>query len=347
MKLRNLIIFLTFIGSSIAFVYHIDAVAFILSTIAIIPLAGLLGKSTEEISLYLGPRTGGMLNATLGNAAELIIGFLLITKGEISIVRASLMGSILSNLLLVLGASFFFGGVNHKDLSFSARAASTHVASMTLAVSGLILPSVFSYTSGPTPSSIGDISIGVGIVLIVIYASGLFFSLVTHKDAFGELETSSTPNWSIKKSVILLSLTGILLGWESYILASTIGNAISRTGLSGFWIGLIILPIAGNAAEHYSAIMLARRNNADLSLNIAIGSSTQVALVVTPLLVFSGALLGHPLNLVFSIFELAALVLAVIIVALITLDGQTDWFEGVQLLGVYIILVITSFFITK
>lgn len=340
-------ILLTFVGSSIAFGFRIHTIAFILSTIAIIPLAGLLGKSTEEVSLHFGPRAGGILNATLGNAAELIIGFLLITKGEISIVRASLMGSILSNLLLVLGASFFFGGISRKDLFFSARAASTHVASMALAVSGLILPSIFSYSLGSTPSKVIDISIGVGVVLVVIYASGLFFSLVTHKDAFGESETSSNPSWSIKKSIILLTITGIFLGWESYILASTIGSAISRTGLSGFWIGLIVLPIAGNAAEHFSSVMLAKRNNADISLNIAIGSSTQVALVVTPLLVFSGALLGHPLSLVFSIFELAALALAVVIVALVTLDGQTDWFEGVQLLGVYTILVITSFFITK
>lgn len=327
-----------------------ETLTFLLSAAAVVPLAGLLGTATEELAAHTGPRIGGLLNATFGNAAELIIGCLLIARGEIAVVRASITGSILGNLLLVLGAAFFAGGLRRKELVFSAGSASTHIASMALAVAGILMPTIYAGKAQATAFRIEAISVGVAVVLLAMYAANLIFSLVTHTDTFRGPETIGeveAPNWSRRTALGLLGAAGILVGLESELLVHALEPTVAAWGVSKLWVGLILVPIVGNAAEHSTAVIVAMKGKVDLAIDIAVGSSAQVALLVAPILVFTGLAFGHNLTLVFGSFELGALALSVAVVALMCQDGRSNWLEGVQLLGVYTIVAVASFFIGK
>ena len=326
-----------------------QTLTFVLSAAAVVPLAGLLGQATEELTARTGPRVGGLLNATFGNAAELVIGLLLLAHGEIDVVRASITGSILGNLLLVLGASLFAGGLRHKRLEFSAQAASTHIASMAIAVAGILMPTLYAAHRHATHFRVESISVVVAAFLLALYGATLVFSLVTHTDVFrgpgGEDEAQ--PTWPLSRAVAALAAAGVLVAVESDLLVGALEPAVRQWGLSKLWVGLVLVPIVGNAAEHSTAVIVAMKGKVDLALDIAIGSSAQVALLVAPLLVFAGLLFGHDLTLVLGSFELGALALSVAVVALLCQDGASDWLEGAQLLGVYGIVATASFFIGK
>ena len=336
-------------ASLVAEVAGQETATFLLAAAAVVPLAGLLGRATEELAIHAGPRIGGLLNATLGNAAELIIGVLLVSRGELEVVRASITGSILGNLLLVLGAAFLIGGLRHRELRFSAQAASTHVVSMALAVAGVVLPTVFEKTTHAEHFRIEAVSVAVAVVLLALYVASLIFSLVTHSDAFGttDLIEHETATWTARQALIVLGVAAVLVAVESELLVGALEHTVETLHLSKVWVGLILVPVVGNAAEHSTAILVARKKKADLALDIAVGSSAQVALLITPLLVFTGLAFGHDLTLVFTNFELAALTVAVVVVAIISLDGRTNWLEGSQLVGLYLILAMSSFFISK
>jgi Ca2+:H+ antiporter len=323
-----------------------EPVRFTLAAAAMIPLAGLLGDATEELAAHAGPRVGGLLNATFGNAAELIVGIFLVAKGEIAVVRASITGSIIGNLLLVLGVSFFAGGLRHKELRFSAPAASSGVASMAIATAGVLMPALYARGAHPTEFRIEAVSIGVAIVLLVMYAASLVFALVTHPEEQGaDAGEPETATMSVRAAMLLLAVSGALVALESEILVSALESTVKSAGLSRLWVGLILVPVVANAAEHSSAVRAAMRRKADLTVAIAVGSSTQVALVVAPILVFAGLAFGHHLHLDFTPFDISAIALGVVLVAFVSYDGRTNWLEGAQLIAVYVILAVTSFYV--
>jgi Ca2+:H+ antiporter len=323
---------------------HLEVLAFFASALTIVPLAGLIGEGTDQFAIRTGPRLGGLLNATLGNLTELVVGVLLILNSDFEVVRASLIGSIVGNLLLVLGASLFVGGMRRKELVFNRQAAGVHSASLMLAVAALVLPAVI-VASKPISAQSGHlISIGVATILVVLYISALIFTQVTHNQLFGGPTPTEVPRWSVRRSVIVLAVSAILVGYVSEILVSSLRPALEIVPLSPLFVGLILVPVVGNAAEHASAILFAVRNKVDLTLEIAIGSSAQVALFIAPALVFISLIVGHPMDFVFSGFEIAAVALATVIVAVIALDGRSNWLEGAQLLGVYLILAVAALF---
>jgi Ca2+:H+ antiporter len=326
-----------------------DPTRFALAAAAMVPLAGLLGDATEDLAIHAGPRVGGLLNATFGNAAELIVGIFLVADGELEVVRSSITGSIIGNLLLVLGASFFAGGLRFRELKFSAAAAGTGIASMALAVAGLLMPGIYARGAHPTEFRIEAVSIGVAIVLLIMYGASLVFSLVTHPETSPTVQPSDEEQatLSVRGALTLLAVSGALVALESEILTAALEGTVKSLGLSRLWVGLILVPIVANAAEHSTAVRAALRRKTDLTVAIAVGSSTQVALVVTPLLVFAGLAFGHHLHLDFTPFDISAIALGVVVVAFVCYDGVTNWLEGAQLMAVYVILAITSFYLVR
>jgi Ca2+:H+ antiporter len=342
---------------------HNGTALFICSGLAIIPLAGIMGRATEHLSEHLGQGIGGLLNATFGNAAELIIALMALNKGLIGVVKASITGSIIGNILLVLGASLAAGGFKFREQRFNRTATQTSTASLFLAAIGLLVPTIFHYSATShnawKPEVAEKLSLGIAGVLFVTYICTLVFSLVTHKDLLsGAPEGSATraaselpragstePEWSKGKSVIVLLVATVFVAWLSEFLVTSVESARAQLGVTEVFIGVIVVAIIGNAAEHSTAIWMAMRDKMDLSLGIAIGSSLQIALFVAPILVFTSWFLGHPMDLEFTIPEVAAVIVAVFIVAEISKDGRTNWLEGVQLLSVYLILAILFYFL--
>jgi Ca2+:H+ antiporter len=322
-----------------------ELAVFATSAIAILPLAGLIGRSTEQLALHTGPRIGGLVNATFGNVTELIIAVFLLLDDKVEVVKASLTGSIIGNLLLVLGLSFFLGGLRHQEQTFNRRAASVHATSLTLAVTGLLMPALFALGGRETFFQREVVSGTVAIVLIVMYAAALLFTLKTHEHLFRTPAPDEVPTWSRNRAVGMLLLATVLVALESEFLVGSLEPAMHTLGLSELFVGLIVIPIIGNAAEHSSAVLFALRNKVDVTLEIAIGSSTQIALFVAPALVFISLLVGHPMDFVFSTFEVAAVALATILVTLISLDGESNWLEGLQLTGAYAIMAVSFFFV--
>jgi Ca2+:H+ antiporter len=322
-----------------------DLAIFLASAGAIVPLAGLIGRSTEQLALHVGPRVGGLINATFGNVTELIIAFFLILDDRIEVVKASLTGSILGNLLLVLGLSFLLGGLKHKEQEFSARAASVHATSLVLAVTGLLMPAIFAHGQHRSLIEREVVSGTVAAVLIALYLAALAFTLITHEHLFRTPDEGERPAWTRGRAVgVLLVATGFV-ALMSEFLVSSLDPAIEAMGLSEAFVGLILIPIIGNAAEHSSAVMFALRNKVDVTLEIAIGSSTQIALFVAPALVFLSLLIGHPMDFVFSTFEVAAVALSTVLVFMISVDGRSNWLEGAQLVGAYVIMAISFYFV--
>ena len=323
-----------------------DLLVFLTSVGAILPLAGLIGRSTDQLAIHTGPRIGGLLNATFGNVTELIIAIFLIADGEIDVVKASLTGSIIGNLLLVLGGSFFLGGLRHKEQTFNKESASVHSTSLVLAVIGLLMPALFVLTSGTDRFIEREVVSGtVATVLIAVYGAALLFTLITHEHLFRTPSAGERAEWSVRRGVLILLAATALVAIESELLVGALEPALQDLGLSKLFVGLILIPIVGNAAEHGSALLFALRDKLDITLEIAIGSSTQIALFVAPLLVFISLAVGHPMNFVFTTFEIAAVGLSTLIVAFISLDGRTNWLEGGRLVAAYLIMAISFFFV--
>jgi Ca2+:H+ antiporter len=322
-----------------------DLAIFLTSAGAILPLAGLIGRSTEQLALHVGPRLGGLINATFGNVTELILAIFLLLEGRIAIVKASLTGSILGNLLLVLGLSFFLGGLKHEEQEYNARSASVHATSLVLAVAGLLMPALFAHGGDHSLIQREVVSGTVAAVLITLYLAALAFTLITHEHLFHTPDANEEPSWSRGRAIGYLLGSTVLVALMSEFLVGSLDTAIESLGLSEAFVGLILIPIIGNAAEHSSAVMFALRNKVDVTLEIAIGSSTQIALFVAPALVFISLLVGHPMDFIFSTFEVAAVAVSTFLVFMISVDGRSNWLEGAQLMGAYGIMAISFYFV--
>ena len=332
-------------------------IVFVVSALGIVPTAALMGRATEELAARSGPGIGGLLNVTFGNAPELIIALFALGQGLQEVVKASIVGSILGNILLVMGAAMLAGGIGRDKQTFSRTGVSIQTTMLLLAAAALIMPAIFELVEGkglPQPGAeaihyggtVEHLSLAVAIVLIVTYVIGLFFSLKTHRDIFNpEYEDEGSWGWSVRASVIALAIAGVLVGVMSEILVGSISEASKSVGLSEFFIGVIVVAIVGNAAEHWVAVLVAMKNKMDLAVNIAVGSSAQVALFVAPVLVLASFFIGpYPLALVFNGFELGGILLAILIANYVTQDGESTWFEGVQLLAVYVVFGLAFYF---
>ncbi len=337
---------------------HAEAtIVFAAAALGIIPTAALMGRATEELAARSGPGIGGLLNVTFGNAPELIIALFALNQGLQEVVKASLVGSILGNILLVMGAAMLAGGLRRDKQTFNATSASVQSTMLMLAAAALLMPAIFELVEGqglPGPgaeainydSTVEHLSLAVAIVLIGTYLVGLLFSLRTHRAIFNpEYEEEDTWGWSTRTSVIALAGAGLLVGLMSEVLVGSIQEASHAIGLSEFFVGVIVVAIVGNAAEHWVAVLVAMKDKMDLAVNIAIGSSAQIALFVAPVLVIASFFLGpYPLALVFNGFELGAILLAILIANYVTQDGESTWFEGVQLLALYFVLGLAFYF---
>ena len=353
--MKILLALLAFVPAAIAakFLHAPAVVVFALSALAIIPLSGFLGKATEEISAFTGPTLGGLLNATLGNLAELIIAVLALRVGLVDLVKASITGSILGNLLLVLGAAQLMGGLRHKVQRFSVALAGLSISLLVVAVIGLVIPALYHAThTDPTREFTRKVSVGVAVLLIVGYLLSLVYSMGTHRAVFGESRDVATEarnheaggGWSLKRSVLVLLASAGAVGWLSEILVGSTEEAIKHVGLSQVFVGLIVVPIIGNAAEHSSAVLMAMRNRMDLAVSIAMGSSAQVALLIAPVLVFVGMALGQPMDLAFNAFEVVSVALAVAVATTVVRDAESHWLEGAFLLLVYGMLAVAFYY---
>ncbi|MEI6234399.1 MAG: calcium/proton exchanger [Planctomycetota bacterium] len=346
---------------------HNDVFIFLASCLAIIPLAGWMGHATEKLADKTGEGIGGLLNATFGNAAELIIALMALRAGQYEIVKASLTGSIIGNVLLVNGAAFLAGGLKHTHQRFNGTAARSQATMLTLAAIGLIAPMGYHYLAGAAPQEVllrreKDLSLEISLVLLGIYALSLVFSLHTHKNLFtgASTETPETSHkklpeepdehekpWSVSRALITLFVATGLIAWISEFLVDSVTNAAQSMGMTSLFVGVIVVAVIGNAAEHSSAITMAMKNRMDLALSIANGSSLQIALFVAPVLVLASYVVGKngPMDLVFSPVEAVAIFLSVQIAEQIASDGESNWLEGAQLLSVYAIAGIVFYFL--
>ena len=345
----RLLLLLAIPASVLLQVQHAPPLAiFITACLGVLPLAGYMGEATEHLAAKTGPTLGGFLNASFGNAAELIIAVVALQAGLVELVKASITGSILGNLLLILGLSLLAGGTRQPVLRFNRTAAGMSAAMLALAVVGLCFPALFHALHPEEAYRAAELRLSevVALILLVTYICSLLFSLRTHRNVFSSGDHAlAGPVWGVGKAIAVLAAATVGIGIESEILVHATQEVTVTLGLSQTFLGLIVIPIIGNAAEHATAVMVARRGQMDLSLGIALGSSTQVALLVAPVLVFASLGLGQSMNLVFTPLEVAAVSLSTIVVAIITLDGESHWFEGVQLLAVYAMIAAASYFI--
>jgi len=325
------------------------AAVFVTSAGAMIPLAAILGRATEEVAIFTGPKIGALLNATLGNAAELIITIVALREGLVEVVKASIAGSIIGNILVVLGFSVLLGGLKHGTQRFDQRAAGANATMMSLAVLALLIPALFAFPSDGRRISqhqVERLSDGVAIVMIAIYVLYLLFSLRGTSPAEREQEhEEEVPSMRLSTAIGLLAGATIAIVVMSEVLVGAIEPTAEDWGLTELFIGVMLIPLIGNIAEHLVAVQVAMANKMDLSLGIAVGSGLQVALFVTPVLVFAGLLFDQPMTLVFNSYELAALVAATFIAVLISLDGESHWLEGAELIALYAILGMAFYFV--
>lgn len=323
---------------------------FITSALAIIPLAGLLGRATEHLTSHVGAGIGSLLNASLGNAAELIIALAALREGLHDVVKASLTGSIIGNILLVLGASMLAGGVKYERQRFNQTAAGMGTSLLVLASVSLIIPALFHFTAADRGVTIErELSLLLAVVLFVIYVLSLMFSLRTHRHVFAGSEHDchdlGERPWSSRKSLVVLAGATALIAILSELLVGAIEPAAHRLGFTQVFVGVILVALVGNAAEHSTAVLMAMKNKMDLALGIAVGSSMQIALFVAPVLVFASYAFGTPLDLIFTPFEVAAVTMSVLILGFVSIDGESHWMEGVMLVGVYLMLAVAFFFL--
>ncbi|MBV8229757.1 MAG: calcium/proton exchanger [Planctomycetaceae bacterium] len=339
----------------IAWVAEAPALAqFAVASLAIIPLAGLIGEATEALAFHLGPGIGGLLNATFGNAAELIIALFALFRGLDDVVKASLTGSILGNLLLVMGASVFAGGLRFPIQRFEKTAAGAAATLMVLAAVGMVIPAIFHRLVSPSAVvAEHKLSLTVSVVLILAYVLNLVFSLVTHKNLYNprdeDPETTLHPGveWGRRKSTIILIVATALVALMSEVLVAAVEEASRTVGLTQVFVGVIVVAIVGNAAEHSTAVLMALKDKMDLSVGIALGSASQIALFVTPLLVLVSYARLEPMDLLFTPMEVLAIILAVIVARMVAEDGESNWLEGAMLLMVYVVLGLAFFFLPE
>lgn len=324
-----------------------DLWVFVLSAIGVIPLAGLIGKSTESLAAYTGPKVGGLLNATLGNAAELIITLVAIQSGYLDLVKASITGSIIGNLLLVLGIAMMVGGFKNGPQKFDRKQTGNQAVLLILAVFALLIPSFFSQAMGEnTNQKVESLSLGVAIVMMVLYVLGLIYAFKGNQNPIAvqpEPAEGIHPETSLRASIIWLVAATIGVVFMSEFLVNAVEHVVASYPISEFFLGIILIPIVGNAAEHFVAVQAAYRNKMELGVEIAISSSLQIALFVAPLLVFLSLWMGHPLTLIFNNFELMALSAGVVTTVLVSQDGESNWLEGATMVAVYIILGLAFF----
>ncbi|NWJ96213.1 MAG: calcium/proton exchanger [Chloroflexi bacterium] len=346
---------------------------FFIAALAVVPIAKLMGEATEALAHHAGPGIGGLLNATFGNAVELIISMIALTKGLPEVVKASITGSIIGNILFVLGLSMFLGGLSRKHQLFNRVGASASASQMSLAAIALIVPAIFTATLGTNLTTqkqddlLENLSLVVAGILLLCYVAQLIFFLRTHSDLtaeesgseeerkFGqalakaeqqllqEEETEEVSTWGVRRAVITLLIATVVVGFVSEILVGSIEPLTKELGWTELFVGVILVAVIGNAAEHMTAVTVAMKNKMNLAMNIAIGSSLQIAFFVAPVLVFFGFFFGHPLNLRFEEFELVSIVASILIVNLVSSDGESNWFEGLQLLAAYLIIAVAFF----
>ena len=319
---------------------------FAAACVAIVPLAGLMGRATEALADRMGPAIGGLLNATFGNAAELIIALLALRAGKHDIVKASITGSILGNILLVLGMAIFVGGLRHPRQTFNRAAAGLGTTMMALASIGLLIPTIYYFLLEATPAErrpaggLDLLSQEIAGILAFMYLLSLIFTLKTHRHLFGGPEEESEPEWSRAKALAVLTLATAGVALMSEFLVGSVEEATRSLGMSNVFVGVIVVAVIGNAAEHSTAVLMALKNKMDLAIAIAVGSSMQVAMFVAPVLVLTGYLIGQPLDLHFSPLEVVSVVIAIGVMSLVAQDGETHWMEGALLLAVYAILAL-------
>ncbi len=323
---------------------------FVSSGLAILPLAALMGRATEQLAERMGEGVGGLLNATFGNAAELIIALAALREGLYDVVKASIAGSIVGNILLVLGAAMTMGGLRHREQTFNPQGARAQATMMTLAAIALVLPAAYQVAVGKEAvSGLVPLSVSISIVLLVVYALYLAFSLVTHSALFSgshEAKDGQSAPSSVGRAAAMLAASTAVIAWMSEILVGSIQPAAQSLGLGSVFVGVFIVAILGNAAEHATAVTVAMKDRMDLALSIAIGSSIQVALFVAPVLVLVSLFIGpRPMDLAFPAGLVLIVLLAVLISGQVAADGRSDWLKGVQLLAVYVVLGLTFFFI--
>ena len=322
---------------------------FALSALSVIPLAALIGEGTEALAAYTNPRIGGLLNATLGNAAELIITIVAIRAGLLELVKASITGSILGNLLVVMGLSMVVGGLRHGIQTFDRRQASRNAILLVLTVIALIIPSIFSsYIDNPQSTRVEALSVGTAIVMLILYGLALLYSLKFEGAPLSHRSTEEIihkPAWSIRKALVILAMATVGVVIASEMLIQAVEPVMAGLGISEFFVGIIFIPLIGNVAEHLVAVKVASRNQMDLSVEIAVSSSLQIGLFVAPILVFISLIFGNPLQLIFNDLELIALIAGVLITAFVSEDGESNWLEGSVLLTIYIILALGFFLI--
>jgi len=352
-NLINLLLIFVPIAIALELIHANPIAIFAASGMAIIPLAGWMGRATEHLAEKLGEGLGGLLNATFGNAAELIIALMALRKGLFDVVKASITGSIIGNVLLVLGLSVLLGGLKYPRQVFNRTAAMLGSTMLALSAIALLMPAVFHIVArGKASAREQDLSLEIAVVLIITYVLSLVFTLRTHShlytggiDEKEEQEAIGTHGWSQRRSIGALLAATTLVAVMSEFLVGAVEEASHRLGLTPVFVGVIVVAIIGNAAEHSTAVLVSLKNKMDLALNIAIGSSMQIALFVAPVLVFASYLFGMPMNLLFTSLEVIAISVSVATVALIAQDGESNWMEGVLLLAVYTILGITFFFL--
>jgi Ca2+:H+ antiporter len=347
------LVLLVFVPVSIAahFLEWGETIVFVTAALGIIPLASYMGTATEEIAVVTGPNIGGLLNATFGNATELILAFIALRAGLVGVVKATITGSIVSNLLLVMGFSMLLGGLKFKEQKFQPTVARLNASSMNLAVIALLIPTAVQYTStGVEESVLQNISVAVAAILILVYLLTLLFSMKTHAYLcdVGEVDLEEggkgEPEVNLSFWIFVLLAITLTVAFESELLVDSLEVATSDLGLSALFTGVILLPIIGNAAEHATAVTVAMKNKMDLSVSVALGSSMQIALFVAPVLVIAGKIIGQPMDLNFNPFELVAVVVAVTVANSVSSDGESNWLEGSLLLATYAVLAIAFYF---
>ncbi|MGH2761701.1 MAG: calcium/proton exchanger [Thermoleophilaceae bacterium] len=341
-------------------VHATPVLVFSAAALGVIPCAAVMGEATEAIAAKTGPGIGGLLNVTFGNAPELIIAFFALLEGLQEVVKASIVGSVIGNVLLVLGAAMVVGGRKRDKQTFNRTAANAQSVMLMLALAALMFPAVFQLIHGGDLPGVGEdrvdfgsdleqLSLGVAIILLVSYAAGLLFSLKTHRAVFNpfdeEAEDEAAHHWSVKRAALFLAGSAVLVGLMSEVLVGSIGEASDEIGLSEFFVGVFVVAIVGNAAEHWVAVLVAAKDKMDLAVNIAIGSSAQIALFIAPILVLLSFVFGpDPMALVFNGYELGAMLFAILIANFVTQEGESNWFEGVQLLALYAVLGLVFYF---
>jgi Ca2+:H+ antiporter len=324
---------------------------FITAAVSLVPLAGLIGLGTEQLARRSGPAWGGFLNATFGNAAEMIIALVALNSGHIELVKASITGSIIGNLLLVLGLSFFVGGLGRRSQKFHRTAANNTGAMLFLAVVALVMPAVYDLSLygnlAAHPAAIDRLSFWSALVLIVAYSGSLIYAFTAHRDLFRSTHEGEHggPHLTPRASISLLAAGTILTTIQAEILVKTMEPALARFGFTELFVGVIVIALIGNAAEHFSAVTAAYRDEMTLAVEISVGSSAQIALLVAPALVLYSFALGQPMSLLFNGFEIAAIALSVLATVIVVMDGESNWVEGLQLLSVYLILALAFYFI--